>query len=220
MKLLSFIILLSSVGVIAGGLAANPEKISDKAPATVEDSIAAALDYQLTNYPVAQYRDVYKNFMQDFFGPGHILSDTAASGRYLRYELAETDSFDGPLFEPTGYKGNFMRVNIGLIADGTIPYNLFFDTFVESVKEITPPEGEDWMRRWNTIDSVIILKGIKFYNDSIDRIDLKKQFGEGNYIVHHSKRYNDSVSFHYRIISAPLFRERILPLIKTRHNLQ
>lgn len=59
------------------------------------DSISEALDYQLANYPASQYRDVYKNFMQDFFGPGHILADTAASGKYLRHELAE----DGPLSE-------------------------------------------------------------------------------------------------------------------------
>lgn len=96
---------------------------------TAADSISEALDYQMRHYPVSQYRDVYKNFMQDFFGPGHILADTAASGRYLRQELAEEGPFDGPLYEKTGFRGNFYRVNLSLIKDGTIQYDVFFPAF-------------------------------------------------------------------------------------------
>ena len=213
MKILSLICLAGMGMLTVGAVTTRGEMDSAESPSTA-DSISAALDYQMAHYPVSQYRDVYKNFMQDFFGPGHILADTAASGRYLRRELSEGRPFDGPLYEPTGYKGNFMRVNIGLIADGSIPYNLFFDTFVESVQDITPPPADEWMRTWSCIDSVIITKGFRFHNEESDREALKKQFAEGDYIVHHSQRYNDSVRFHYRIISTPLFRERLLPLIK------
>ena len=181
---------------------------------SVEDSINKALDYQIKNYPVSQYRDVYKNVMQDFYGPGHLLTDTAASGRYLRKELEEGAPFDGPLYEPTGYKGNFMRVNLGLIADGTIPYDLFFRTFVESIQGIQPPEDSEWMRTWEKIDSVLTVRNLSFQNEEEDRKALSAQFAEGDYVVHHSQRYNDSVRFHYRIISTPLFHSRILPLIK------
>lgn len=181
---------------------------------SVEDSINKALDYQIKNYPVSQYRDVYKNFMQDFYGPGHLLTDTAASGRYLCKELEEGAPFDGPLYEPTGYKGNFMRVNLGLIADGTIPYDLFFRTFVESIQGIQPPEDSEWMRTWEKIDSVLTVRNLSFQNEEEDRKALSAQFAEGDYVVHHSQRYNDSVRFHYRIISTPLFHSRILPLIK------
>ncbi len=90
------------------------------------DSISEALDYEMTHYPASQYRDVYKNFMQDFFGPGHLLADTAASGRYLRQELAEEGPFEGPLYEKTGYKGNFYRVNLSLIKGGTLAYDVLF----------------------------------------------------------------------------------------------
>ena len=34
-----------------------------------------------------------------------------------------------------------------------------------------------------------------------------------SYIVHHSQRYNDSVHFHYCIISRDNFHRHILPLI-------
>ena len=152
--------------------------------------------------------------MQDFYGPGHLLTDTAGSGRYLRKELEEGAPFDGPLYEPTGYKGNFMRVNLGLIADGTIPYDLFFRTFVESIQGIQPPEDSEWMRTWEKIDSVLTVRNLSFQNEEEDRKALSAQFAEGDYVVHHSQRYNDSVRFHYRIISTPLFHSRILPLIK------
>lgn len=181
---------------------------------TVADSISEALDYQLANYPASQYRDVYKNFMQDFFGPGHILADTAASGKYLRYELTEEGPFEGPLYEKTGYKGNFYRVNLSLIRDSIIPYDVFFHAFVESVQGIMPPSGDEWMSIWSEIDSVITAKGIKFPEESTDRNALAEQFAKGDYIVHHSKRFNDSVHFHYRIISKDNFETVILPYLK------
>lgn len=184
---------------------------------TRRDSIAKALDYQMKNYPASQYRDVYKNFMQDFFGPGHILADTAASGRYMRQELAEEGPFDGPRYEKTGFKGNFYRVNLSLIKDGTIPYDVFFPAFVESVQGVTPPSGEEWMKTWSVIDSVINEKGISFFDEESDRRELGEQFAEGNYIAHHSHRFNDSVHFHYRIISRENFDSIILSLIK-RHD--
>lgn len=180
---------------------------------TLEDSIAVALDYQMSNYPASQYRDIYKNFMQDFFGPGHILADTTASGRYLRYELAETDVFDGPLYEKTGYKGNFYRVNILLIRDGIIPYDAFFKNFVESVQRIQPPSSEEWMETWALIDEVIRKKGLSFPDEETDRAELAQQFANQDYVVHHSQRYNDSVHFHYRIISKDLFEQNLLPFL-------
>lgn len=183
---------------------------------SLEDSIAYALDYQIKNYPSSQYRDVYKNFMQDFFGPGHILADTAASARYLRHELAESETFGGPLYEKTGYKGNFYRVNLSLVNDSVIPYEVFFDAFVESVQGIVPPSGEEWMKTWKMVDEVISKKGFHFYDEDKDRRDLAKQFEEGNYIAHHSKRYNDSVRFHYRIISRDNFEQILLPIIRAQ----
>ena len=181
---------------------------------TMADSIASALEYQLTNYPTSQYRDVYKNFMQDFFGPGHILADTAASARYLRAELAEEGPFDGPLYEPTGYKGNFYRVNLSVIRDSLVPYDVFFDAFVESVQGITPPDGETWMSTWETIDSVIAASNLTFADEAIDRRELSEQFAQGNYIAHHSRRFNETVNFHYRIFSRENFQKIILPALE------
>lgn len=178
------------------------------------DSIKDALNYQIENYPISQYRDVYKNFMQDFFGPGHLLNDTSASGKYLRSELAEFEVMEGPDYEPTGYQGNFYRVNLRLIQDGIIPYNVFFDTFVNSVLGITPPDNKIWMNIWNQIDQVIKDMDIHFENEKADRQALAEQFAKNNFIAHHSKAFDENVNFHYRIISKDNFNNIILPLIK------
>lgn len=201
-------------GLMVSNVCAASTKLVEDIHISVQDSVAGALEYQIANYPASQYRDVYKNFMQDFFGPGHILADTVASGRYLRHELSETTRFDGPPYEKTGYKGNFYRVNLSLIKDGVIPYDVYFKAFVESVQGIVPPVGEDWMKTWTLIDNVIKEKGLHFPDEEKDREELKKQFAEGDYVVHHSKRYNDSVNFHYRIISRDKFESVIRPLIE------
>lgn len=192
--------------------------IYSKTPVSRTDSIKCALLYQRKNYPVSQYRDVYKNFMQDFYGPGHLLNDTASSARYLRQELETTEKFDGPDFEPTGFQGNFYRVNLSLIKNGTIPYPIFFDAFVESVQGIVPPAPEIWMKIWQEIDDEIRATGWTFPNEDQDRQDLADQFEKGDYIAHHSDIYNRTVNFHYRIISKEKFEDIILPLVNERNN--
>lgn len=177
------------------------------------DSIRTALNYQRANYPASQYRDVYKNFMQDYFGPGHILNDTVQAGKYLRFELANSERLDGPDYESTGFEGNFYRVNIRLIADGTIPYTTFFDAFVNSIQGIIPPDGTTWMRIWGEIDREISSTGWTFENETQDREELAAQFSQGNYIAHHSAAFNEANNFHYRIISRDNFNNIILPLI-------
>ena len=98
-----FIVLVGSLLLICCGR--NVSVQTDNEPSesvmTTSDSISLAIDNYMQRYQGMQYRDIYKYFMQDFFGPGHILNDTVAAGRYLRSELAETDRFDGPDYEST-----------------------------------------------------------------------------------------------------------------------
>lgn len=180
------------------------------------DSIREALDYQILHYPASQYRDVYKNFMQDYFGPGHLLNDTASSGKYLRYELTTTETFDGPDYEKTGFQGNFYRVNLKLIKDHTLPYDTYFKAFVESVQGIVPPDPQTWKAIWNEIDNEIISMGLTFQNEETDRKALTEQFENNDFVVHHSEAYNEAVNFHYRIISKEKFEKEILPLLLTK----
>lgn len=184
---------------------------------TRRDSIQEAITYQIEHYPSSRLCDVYKNFMQDNFGPGHLMADTVEAAKYLRSELASTKDFGGPVYEPTGFKGNFVRVNLSLIADGTVSYDSFFDAFVRSVRGIAPPAADDWIKQWREIDGIIAEMGLSFEDEDADRNKLDRQFLEGNFVVHHSKAFNESNNFHYRIMSKEIFSNDILPLIKSAH---
>ena len=45
---------------------------------TESGQIRAAVENQLKAYPKSTLQDLYKNFFQDYFGPGHIVSDTTS----------------------------------------------------------------------------------------------------------------------------------------------
>lgn len=196
-------------------LMTNSSKIFGQGLSNRSDSIQSALLYQKTNYPSSQYRDVYKNFMQDFYGPGHMINDKVVACDNLKRELSNTETFDGPDFEPTGFQGNFYRVNLRLIVEGKIPYTTYLNAFVESVQGITPPNPDFWMKTWQEIDGEIKNMGWTFKNEEKDRGELENQFKNGNFIVHHSDAYNKTVNFHYRIISKENFEKTILPLINS-----
>lgn len=180
------------------------------------DSIRSALMRQRDAYPASHYRDVYKNFMQDYFGPGHILADTVAAADYVRHELASTSHFGGPDYEPTGYEGNFCRVNLRLVHDGIVPYSVFFSSFVRSVQGIVPPSPELWRKKWSQIDNELQASGWHFDDEQADRSEIGRRLSSGDFIVHHSRAFNEATDFHYRIISRQLFETEILPFIKNK----
>ena len=177
------------------------------------EKIRQSVKRQLELYPESTLRDLYKNFFQDRFGPGHIIADNSAADRYLRYELNSADGFEGLDYEPTGYEGRFLRVNLGVIADGRVPYDKYFDAFVRSVNGITPISIEEWSKEWNEIDSVIMTMGLDLENMAHDRAEIKALIEGGDYVMHHSQRFNDHYQPHYRIIERTIFESEILPLL-------
>ena len=177
------------------------------------EKIRQSVKRQLELYPESTLRDLYKNFFQDRFGPGHIIADNSAADRYLRYELNSADGFEGLDYEPTGYEGRFLRVNLGVIADGRVPYDKYFDAFVRSVNGITPISIEEWSKEWNEIDSVIMTMGLDLENMAHDRAEIKALIEGGDYVMHHSQRFNDHYQPHYRIIERTIFENEILPLL-------
>ena len=175
--------------------------------------IRQSVERQLELYPESTLRDLYKNFFQDRFGPGHIIADNTAADRYLRYELNAAEGFEGLDYEPTGYEGRFYRVNLGVIADGRVPYEKYFDAFVRSVNGIKPISIEQWRTEWHEIDSVIMSMGLQLENYSADRAEIKALIDGGDYVMHHSQRFNDHYQPHYRIIERTIFENEILPLL-------
>ena len=96
------------------------------------NSIHDAVERQMTQFPLSTLQDLYKSFFQDRFGPGHLIADEAMALRYLQYELATMDSSAGPMLEPTGYRGEYTRVNLSVIKDSLVTAERFFEVFMRS----------------------------------------------------------------------------------------
>ncbi|MDH6303408.1 hypothetical protein M2459_000658 [Parabacteroides sp. PF5-5] len=177
---------------------------------TKHELIRVAVENQLSIYPKSTLQDLYKNFFQDYFGPGHMVNDTASAGAYLDRELASFEQAPGAYYEPTGYNGNFYRVNLSVIKEGLISRDVFFDAFIRSVSNIQTISIEEWEREWMLIDSVIQAMNLVLPNYEQDREMLFSLLEQGKYVVHHSEVFSEAYDPHYRIINRDIFLKEIL----------
>jgi hypothetical protein len=180
---------------------------------STDRAIMNAVEKQMEMYPKSTLRDLYKNFFQDYFGPGHIIANTDAANNYLRQELSSVTEFEGDDYEYTGYRGKMVRVNLKVIADGRVPYDKYLDAFLRSVNGITPPSIEEWKAEWAKIDSVIMTMDIVLDNAEKDHQEITQLLNENKFVMHHSRQFNEHYAPHYRIIERKIFEEEILPLI-------
>lgn len=165
----------------------------------------------LQKYPEATLVDIYKGSFQDVFGPAHILTDREAVTQYIHHEIKSAESFEDADYTPCGWQGNFLQVNLKVIADGRVPVDVFVDAFMASANGIDTTLTQAFVEDWKLIQksvrsSILDLQG--FSEDSTLLAELLKQ---GKYVVHHSRKFNKHYHPHYRIIRRDLFEERILP---------
>lgn len=181
-------------------------------------AIRAAIDSQIQTYPASTLKDIYKNFFQDAFGPGHLMSKSEdAEARMRRYlenecESAKNDDNRCPDYELTGWHGRFYRVNLSVINDGRIPLETFLKAFMQSAAQFTLPKVEDWSREWQ-----VILKEaskLDLPDFAKDSAAIQNLLDQGQYASHHSKQYNEQYHPHYRLIERGVFEEQLLPLLK------
>ena len=175
--------------------------------------IRVAVESQLSMYPKSTLQDLYKNFFQDYFGPGHIVSDTLSAGAYLNDELASFEQTSGAYYEPTGYNGNFYRVNLSVIKEGFISRDAFFDAFLCSVSDIQIITLEAWKKKWKEIDSVINTMDLLLTDYVEEREKIFLLLEQDKYVMHHSEQFSDAYDPHYRIIRRDIFLKEILPLL-------
>lgn len=183
---------------------------------STRERIRQSVERQMERYPHSTLRDLYKNYFQDRFGPGHIIADEKAADNYLRYELENSTTMEGDDYEPTGYEERFMRVNLSVIADGRVPYDKYLSAFVRSVNGIEPITIEQWREEWAVIDEVIAKMNLNLPNYEADRAEIWALLERGEYVMHHSKLFEQHYDPHYRIIEREIFQREILPLIEQK----
>ena len=122
----------------------------------LENEIKKSVKFQMRNYPESTLQDIYKNFFQDAFGPGHLIEDAEACLNNLQIELGQFES--GKLktvVEPLGHENNFVRVDLSVIRDGIVSYDDYARAFIESGVYFSEPHLDDWINEWQLIVEII-----------------------------------------------------------------
>ncbi|MHC1780174.1 MAG: hypothetical protein AB9922_08055 [Bacteroidales bacterium] len=170
-----------------------------------ETEVKWAVRWQMQYYSKSRLIDLYKNFFQDKFGPGYMVTDTASAGAYLRRELGEVR---GPSqvqsAEKTGWEGRYVRVDLAVIKQRIVSYRDFFDIFLQSIESATAPDIESWRTEWKEIEKIIhkLYPRLLYFEDDSKTID--SLLTAGKYVVHHSEIYTATYKPHYRLIDASL----------------
>lgn len=183
-------------------------------------SIRQAIVQQVETYPASTLKDIYKNFFQDAFGPGHLMSNAPDAEQRMRNYLvqeceeAKKDINPCPDYELTGSHGRFYRVNLSVINDGRVPMNTFLNAFMKSAAQFSLPKVEDWKKEWIAIEKCIKELGYQFPDQAQDSAAIMNILEQGQYASHHSIAYNEAYHPHYRLIEKTIFEKELLPLIE------
>ena len=149
---------------------------------------AEALMQYAQRYPAAEAQDCYKLVFQDLYGPGHLLTDSAAAARYIGREVQEMDASaypqyprsidDGPfpLYEYTLCDSNFVRVNLILVKRGIISLPELVSAVLRSAKGMVTPDAK--------------------------------------YVMSHSAAFKAAYDPHYRIVRRDIFEREFGPAIR------
>ena len=183
------------------------------------------------DYPEMRLQDVYKTCYQDRFGPGHMISDSAAVFLYLQQELQQPDN-PKVLYEPTGNKGRFYRVHLVCVQRGYITAEELYNAFVQSADGVRPrracsdncnrrnADTLSWSEEWHRIVAAIENAKLKFENYEADKRMIEEMLAtRGDVPIHHSSAFREAYHPHYRIVRADIFERELLRKIprSTKH---
>ncbi len=167
--------------------------------------IEKAVLNELKYYPEARLRDIYKNFFQDAFGPGHLIPDTTRAGNYLSYELQQPIG-DKLTWQAIGPANDYYRINLKLVKQGILPRSVLLEAMVESAPLARNPDMETWKEEWKAAMAVIEKMNLQIPDFDSDNKEIEELFERGEYVMHHSDFYNETYERHYRIIHKTVFK--------------
>lgn len=180
--------------------------------------VRSQLQAYMRRYPLAQLADVYKWCFQDVFGPVHLGTDTAQCRERILAELGWLNEQDSNVpFEYTGTRGNYVRVNLALVRDSVIALDTLVNLFIASAQPTTMPTLEGWGSCWQSILEELAYVQPQPSAYEADSAAVAQKLSEGNYVMHHSLRFNQAYNFHYRLIRRDLFDRRIWPLLPPKY---
>ncbi len=196
-------------------LATSTAGVSALTPAQQDDAIAA-VEYIAEVYPSAHLTDVYKSFFQDAFGPGHLIASRQGAVDGINAELAQMDSSEIPEvpMEAVGFRGQYYRVDLGLVKAGIITVDQLVDAMMEGAEPLKPISVEAWAADWDEIYQLIRNSGYSFANERAEARTIHDNLEKGDPVGHHSAIFEKLYAPHYRIVRSDVFEKRLMPLLK------
>lgn len=178
--------------------------------------IESAIKTQLAEYPDSRVQDIYKSFCQDALGPGHLAGDSAAVAERIRYECAiyssEIQSGFASVpkvkYVPVGDKGNYVRVDLYLVIDGTYSVGDLTRLFLDSAEQGPRMTEAEWVERWGRIAQIIKSDEYKIEGKELDLEALDYRLRDGDYFLHHSPIYSRAYHPHYLIVYGKLLDKK------------
>ncbi len=167
--------------------------------------IAEFVDSELALYPESRLTDVYKSFFQDAYGPDHLIPDTTKAGIFLNRELVHEDWPDTLKFQPVGIQHDFIRINLLLVKNGTIPRDSLLLAMVKSAPLARNPDIEDFKKIWEKVLAYIEKKYPGMPGQAADKKTIEETLAAGDVVIHHSAHYNQIYKRRYRIIHRSVF---------------
>ena len=168
------------------------------------EAVKTAVATQLESFPESRLQDLYKSFFQDRFGPGHIITDRQSALDYILSEWASADTLMGPRTESCGWQGNYVRVNLSVLADSLMTAEELTDALMASAKEVKEEDIQAWKTEWAEILAIIEKEYPDIPDLQQDKARIDELLDSGQYAYHHSAAYNAAYHPHYRIIASHL----------------
>ncbi len=175
-------------------------------------------------FPQSTLKDIYKRCFQDYFGPGHLITDSANCAEWIKKELPLLSATDNnPGADVAGPDANYFRVNLAFVKDGTIPLGTMVKALMQSCQvkyrqsDAPPITLEEWRCRWDMLMATFPAEVRQLPNYQQDSTDIAQMLERGDYVTHHSDIFNKAYNYHYRLIRMDVFNKEIFPrLIGTK----
>ena len=166
-----------------------------------EEDVRTLCEYMVTTYPQATLQDLYKTCYQDFFGPGHMVTDSLSALQYIHYEVEELrlamPDFGLPKDEPTGFRHRFLRVDLRRVALGEMSEEDLLRRFMEAANTATPVH-DNWADEWSQIESIALQVHPEWRNEDLQT--ALHEAAQTNRAVHQSEAYRNAYQPHYRLV--------------------
>ena len=171
-------------------------------PKVPEDAVRELCQYMVNVYPEATLQDIYKTCYQDFFGPGHLVTDSASALNYIQSEVEEIKASEQEQIhqakdEPTGFRHRFVRIDLHRIVRGEMSEEELLDRFITAANTAKPVH-DDWAGEWAQIETIALQVHPQWQNEEIQT--ALREAAQLNRAVRHSDAFRETYHPHYRIV--------------------